>query len=74
MEGNPELEKNWPEAYASIIEVTTGDGRTRSRRVDYAKGTMQDPLTPEEVPGTYLKLAMTVATAPHAQWIAVLVT
>jgi 2-methylcitrate dehydratase PrpD len=74
MENDPELEKRWPEAYAAIVEVTTGDGRTLSRRVDYAKRTTQDPLTPDEILGKYLKLATTVATPSHAQRIADLVT
>ncbi|HTU02631.1 MAG TPA: MmgE/PrpD family protein, partial [Candidatus Sulfotelmatobacter sp.] len=43
-----DLEKGWPEVYASIVEVTTKDGRRLSRRVDFAKGTQQNPLTPAE--------------------------
>jgi len=70
MEGDPELEKTWPEQYASIVEVTTIDGRTLSCRVDYAKGTMQNPLTPHEIHQKYLKLATTVATVAHAERIA----
>jgi 2-methylcitrate dehydratase PrpD len=70
MEGDPELEKTWPEQYASIVEVVTGDGRTLSRRVDYAKGMMRNPLTPEEIRAKYLKLATMVTTTAHAEKIA----
>ena len=46
MEGDPELDKTWPGQYASIVEVQTADGRTLSCRVDDAKGSMRNPLTP----------------------------
>jgi 2-methylcitrate dehydratase PrpD len=70
MAADPELEKHWPERYASIVEVTTTDGRRLSCRVDHAKGTMENPLTPEEIHQKYLKLATTVTTAAHAEQIA----
>jgi len=73
MEGDPELEKTWPAQYASVVEVTTTDGRKLSRRVDYAKGTMENPLRPDEIRQKYLKLATTVAAACHAERIADLV-
>ena len=73
MEGDPELEKTWPAQYASVVEVTTTDGRKLSRRVDYAKGTMENPLRPDEIRRKYLKLATTVAAACHAERIADLV-
>ena len=70
MEGDPELEKTWPEQYASIVEVVTADGRTLSCRVDDAKGTMRNPLTSAEIHAKYLKLATTVTTTAHAEKIA----
>jgi 2-methylcitrate dehydratase PrpD len=70
MAGDPELDKGWPERYASIVEVTTTDGRRLSRRVDHARGTMENPLTPEEIHQKYLKLATTVTSASHAERIA----
>ena len=73
MVGDPELEKTYPERYASIVEVTTSDGRQLSCRVDHAKGTMENPLTPDEIHRKYLRLATTVTTAAHAEKIADLV-
>jgi 2-methylcitrate dehydratase PrpD len=73
MVADPELEKHWPERYASIVEVTTTDGRRFSCRVDHAKGTMENPLTPAEIHAKYLKLATTVAAVSHAERIARLV-
>ncbi len=51
---DPELDTGWPEVYASIVEVTTTDDRRFSRRVDHARGTMENPLTPEEIHRKYL--------------------
>jgi 2-methylcitrate dehydratase PrpD len=70
MVADPDLDRNYPETYASIVEVTTADGRHLSRRVDHAKGTMENPLTPEQIHQKYLKLATTVTTAAHAERIA----
>ena len=70
MEPDDELEKGWPEVYASIVEVITRDGRRLSRRVDYAKGTQQNPLTSADVQEKYLRLATTVTSIGHAERIA----
>jgi len=74
MVGDPELEKTWPERYASVVEITTTDGRRLSRRVDHARGTTENPLTPEEIQEKYLTLATTVTSATHAERIAGLVS
>ncbi len=55
---------------ASIVEVTTADGRKLSHRVDHQRGTRENPLTAEEIHQKYLKLATTVTTAAHAERIA----
>jgi 2-methylcitrate dehydratase PrpD len=73
MVGDPDLDKGWPEVYASIVEVQTADGRSLSCRVDHAKGTMQNPLTPEEIQAKYLSLATTVTSAARARQIAEIV-
>jgi len=70
---DPELDKGWPEVYASIVEVTTRDGRHLVKRVDHARGTMENPLTPEEIHRKYLRLATTVTSAAHAERIAEIV-
>ena len=67
---DPELDGGWPEAYASIVEVTTTDGRHLSARVDHAKGNMENPLTPDEIYRKYQGLATTVTSAVHAAQIA----
>jgi 2-methylcitrate dehydratase PrpD len=70
---DPELDRGWPEVYVSIVEVRTTDGRSLACRVDHAKGTMENPLTPEEIHAKYLSLATTVTSAAHAEQIAQIV-
>ena len=70
MVADPELDGGWPEVYASIVEVTTSDGRRLSARVDHARGTMENPLTTDEIHRKYLKLTTTVTTPAHADQIA----
>jgi 2-methylcitrate dehydratase PrpD len=70
MVADPELDGGWPEVYASIVEVTTSDGRRLSARVDHARGTMENSLTPGEIRQKYLSLAATVTTPAHAEEIA----
>jgi 2-methylcitrate dehydratase PrpD len=67
---DPELDGGWPEAYTSIVEVTTTDGRHLSARVDHAKGNMENPLTRDEIYRKYQGLATTVTSAAHAAQIA----
>lgn len=70
---DPELDAGWPEVYASIVEVATTDGRRLSCRVDHARGTMENPLTPEEIRRKYHRLATTVTSAAQAGEIAAIV-
>jgi 2-methylcitrate dehydratase PrpD len=46
------------------------DGRRLTRRVDHARGTQQNPLTPADIHAKYLKLSTTVVTPAHAERIA----
>ena len=52
-----ELDKTFPERYATIVEVTTRDGRTHSGRVDYARGCPQNPVTYDEIGAKFFDLA-----------------
>ncbi len=71
--GDADLDRTYPERYASIVEVTTTEGRHLSRRVEHAKGTMENPLTAEEIYQKYRRLATTVTSPVHAEKIADLV-
>ncbi len=68
--GDADLDRTYPERYASIVEVTTTDGRQLTRRVEYAKGTRENPLTGEDIYQKYRKLATTVTSPTRAEKIA----
>ncbi len=57
--GDDELDHEFPERYTSIVEVESG-GRTLSRRVAYAKGCPENPLSGEELETKFRSLAGTV--------------
>ncbi|MGE5850550.1 MAG: MmgE/PrpD family protein [Candidatus Methylomirabilota bacterium] len=71
--GDPQLDRAYPARYASIVEVTTTDGRQLIRRVEHAKGTMENPLTAEEIYQKFRQLATTVTSPAHAEKTADLV-
>jgi 2-methylcitrate dehydratase PrpD len=71
--GDADLDRTYPKRYASIIEVTTTDGRHLTRRVEYARGTRENPLTEGDIHQKYRKLATTVTSPVHAEKIADLV-
>jgi len=62
----PALDETYPERYASIVDLVLKDGRTVSRRVDFAKGTREAPLTPDEIEDKYYRLTGPVVPRPRA--------
>ncbi len=64
---DPALDAGYPERYTSVVEVRTRDGRTLSRRVEAAKGTKENPLTPDEVRAKYRRLTAGVVPAARAE-------
>lgn len=59
----------FPETMPTIVEVTTKDGGTFTERVDSAKGTPENPVTPGEVREKYRRLAGTVVDEGYAEGI-----
>jgi len=53
---DPALDAHYPERYDSIVELSLKDGRTLARRVEHARGTLENPLTPDEVRAKYTRL------------------
>jgi 2-methylcitrate dehydratase PrpD len=53
---DPALDASYPERYTSIVELLLKDGRTVSRRVEFAKGTRENPLSADEVRAKYFRL------------------
>jgi 2-methylcitrate dehydratase PrpD len=63
------LDAEYPERYTSVVELHTRDGRTLVRRVEAARGTPANPLTPEEVRAKFDRL--TAAVIPRARAAAI---
>ena len=53
----------------TIIGIRLKDGRTVSRRVEFAKGTRENPLTADEVRAKYFRLTGPVAPRARAEAI-----
>jgi 2-methylcitrate dehydratase PrpD len=60
-----ELAPLFPEKYTSIVVVRTKDGKEYSARVDYARGTEQNPVTLEEIEAKFRR--MTVGELPKSK-------
>jgi 2-methylcitrate dehydratase PrpD len=67
------LDAEYPARYTSVVELTTRDGRTLTRRVDAAKGTPENPLAPDEVRAKYRQLTAGLVPSPRAAAILALV-
>lgn len=68
---DPALDAGYPARYTSVVEVTTRDGRVLSRRVEAARGTAENPLTPDEIRAKYRRLTAGVVPAARAEAIMV---
>jgi 2-methylcitrate dehydratase PrpD len=66
---DPGLDAEYPARYASVVEVRTRDGRTLSRRVDAARGTVENPIGADAVRAKFRRLAAGVVDAARAEAI-----
>ena len=57
-----ELDREFPARYASVIEVSTRDGRRLSRRNDIARGYPETPMSADERTAKYERLAGAIAS------------
>jgi 2-methylcitrate dehydratase PrpD len=57
--GDDDLDPEFPERYTSVVEVDS-KGKTHSRRVTFAKGCPENPISPKEVDDKFRWLAGTV--------------
>ena len=64
---DPQLDKLFPDFYASIVVVVTRDGRRFTRRNDIARGYPETPLTPEELIAKFERLAGSVMSGPRVK-------
>ena len=63
---DPEIEKVFPALQRVIVNITTTDGRTFSKQLDYPKGDPRNPLSDAEVEEKFAALAEGVLS-PSAQ-------
>jgi 2-methylcitrate dehydratase len=54
---DPEIEKVFPALQRVIVNITTRDGRTFTKQLDYPKGDPRNPLTDQEVEEKFAALA-----------------
>src|SRR5690349_9484109 len=59
---DPEIEKVFPALQRVIVNITTADGRTLSKQLDYPKGDPRNPLTDAEIEEKFAALADGVLT------------
>jgi 2-methylcitrate dehydratase PrpD len=62
-----ELDRLFPDFYASILEIDTHDGRTLSKRQDIARGYPEAPMTQGELDAKFERLAGSVASPARVQ-------
>jgi len=60
---DPEIEKVFPALQRVIVNITTTDGRTFSKQLDFPKGDPRNPLTDQEVEEKFGALAEGVLSA-----------
>ena len=64
--GDPKLQELYPERCAAMVTVRAKDGRVLANRVDFAKGTPENPLTEQELKGKFTALVMQVIPTEKA--------
>jgi 2-methylcitrate dehydratase len=60
---DPEIEKVFPALQRVIVNITTTDGRTFSKQLDYPKGDPRNPLSDAEIEEKFRALAEGVLSA-----------
>ena len=71
---NPELDKDYPKVWPSIVKIETTKGRVFEERVDYPKGDPENPLTWEELTDRYNLLSKAVYSEDKRRQIKEVVT
>jgi 2-methylcitrate dehydratase len=66
---DPEIEKVFPALQRVIVKITTTDGRSFEKQLDYPKGDPRNPLTDREVEEKFEALSEPVLSAAAQQCI-----
>ncbi len=65
-----ELDPLYPERYTTVLKITTRDGTSHERRVDFARGTPENPMSDDEIVVKFRQLAAGRVSAERADRIA----
>jgi 2-methylcitrate dehydratase len=57
---DPELDKLYPQAFPTVITITTKSGAKYTERVDYARGHPKNPMTDRELEDKFEELTRDV--------------
>ena len=68
-----ELDPLYPERYTTVLHVATRDGASHERRVDFARGTPENPMSDDEIVAKFRQLAEGRVGDERAERIASLV-
>ena len=71
---NPDLDKDYPKVWPSIVKIETTKGRAFEGRADYPKGDPENPLTWEELTNRYDLLSKAVYSEEKRRKIKEVVT
>ncbi|WP_188589325.1 MmgE/PrpD family protein, partial [Achromobacter denitrificans] len=63
IEIDPEIDRAYPEIYGGRVTLTTRQGKTLSRKVDYSRGMPENPMSRDEIDGKFMSLASAAAGA-----------
>jgi 2-methylcitrate dehydratase PrpD len=64
-----ELDRTFPERYATVVEVTTRAGEVLRQRVDYARGTAENPVSYDGIAAKFDALAAPALGAGRASHV-----
>jgi 2-methylcitrate dehydratase PrpD len=67
---DPELDKLFPDFYATIVEIETKDGTVHRRRNDIARGYPESPLSDAALSAKFHRLAGSVASSHNVARLA----
>lgn len=67
---HPEIDNIYPEKFATILEIVTKGGESRSLRLDYPKGSPENPMSFEEVEQKFISISSDIIGSRRAEEIA----
>jgi 2-methylcitrate dehydratase PrpD len=66
---DPEIDKLYPERFSNRVEIILKNGECFEERIDFPKGSVERPMSFEEVAGKFRSLAGYAVSGPQAEQI-----